>query len=108
MTSPEGRKDDAGKLRMDLIPPEAIFAIADILTSGAGRYGDRNWEQGITFGRVFAAVMRHLWHWWARHGVDPDSGRSHLWHALVGVAFLVTFEAREMAQFDNRPGDDDA
>lgn len=104
MTTTEGRKDDAGKLRMDLIPPEAIHALADILTSGAARYSARNWENGISYGRVFAAIMRHLWAWWGRRGTDPDSGRSHLWHALTGVAFLVTFEAKGMEQFDDRPG----
>ena len=41
-----GVKHDSGKLRMDLVPPEAIKAMADVLTSGAAKYGDRNWEKG--------------------------------------------------------------
>lgn len=33
--STEGRKDDTDKIRMDLLPPEFLFAVAEILTFGA-------------------------------------------------------------------------
>src|SRR5690606_95094 len=39
----EGRKDDSDKLRMDLIPPEAMEALAVILGFGARKYAERNW-----------------------------------------------------------------
>ena len=98
----DARKDDSGKLRIDLIPPEAIDALAAVLTSGAVRYGERNWEGGITWGRCFAAMMRHAWAWWRGEGKDPDSGLSHMAHVLCNAAFLVTFEAR-MVGTDDRP-----
>jgi len=56
----EGRKDDQEKLRMDLLPPEAVTALARILTDGAQRYQERNWEQGMRWGRLYAAAQRHL------------------------------------------------
>ena len=34
----EGYKADEGKVRMDLIPPEAMFALAHVLTFGAKKY----------------------------------------------------------------------
>ncbi|HUH39360.1 MAG TPA: dATP/dGTP diphosphohydrolase domain-containing protein [Castellaniella sp.] len=37
----EARKDDAAKPRMDLIPPEALFAMAGVLTHGADKYSKR-------------------------------------------------------------------
>jgi len=98
----EGRKDDQQKPRMDLIPPEAIDALSHVLTDGADRYGDRNWEKGMRWGRPFAACMRHLWAWWRGETTDPDSGRSHLWHALCCVAFLVAYEQRSVGE-DDRP-----
>lgn len=98
----EGRKDDDAKARMDLIPPELLFAVADILTYGAAKYGDRNWEKGMKWGRVFGALMRHLWAWWAREGVDPETGRSHLWHAACCLAFLIAYEERRIGD-DDRP-----
>lgn len=98
----EGRKDDGAKLRHDLIPPEAVEALAEVLTFGATKYGDRNWEKGMRWGRCFAALMRHLWKWWRREAVDPETGMSHLWHAMACLAFLIAYEARSIGE-DDRP-----
>jgi len=98
----EGIKHDSGKLRMDLIPPEAITALAEVLTYGARVYGDRNWEQGIKYSRIFAAVQRHLWAWWSGKDVDEESKLGHLQHALCGLAFLVTYEELGMIHMDDR------
>ena len=95
-----GRKDDQGKLRLELIPPEAIRALGAVLTFGAQKYEDRNWEKGIEWGRVYGAAMRHLWAWWGGKDLDAESGFSHLWHALTGIAFLVTYEHRAIGKDD--------
>lgn len=99
----QGHKDDAGKSRLDLVPPEAVFALGDVLGFGATKYKPRNWEKGINYGRVFGAAMRHLWAWWRGEQKDPETGFSHLWHALTCIAFLVAYESRGMDQFDDRP-----
>lgn len=98
----EGRKDDGGKPRFDLIPPEAVCALGSILTMGAEKYDARNWEKGFDWGRSVAALKRHLTAWEAREDCDPESGYSHLWHVLTNAAFLVTFEARGVGN-DDRP-----
>lgn len=90
----EGYKHDGGKPRFDLIPPEFLFATATVLATGAEKYPARNWEAGMSWGRVFAALMRHLWAWWAGEKADPETGHSHLWHACCCLAFLVAYEAR--------------
>ncbi len=96
----EGRKNDEGKPRMDLIPPEAMFALAEVLKFGAETegYGDRNWEKGMDWGRVFGATMRHLWKWWGRKSTDDKSGMSHLWHAFANIAFLIAYEQRRIGK----------
>jgi len=99
-----GRKDDAEKLRMDLIPPEAIEALAEVLTYGASKYEPRNWEKGIKYSRLFAATMRHFVAFWRGENFDKESGISHLKHVLCNVAFLIAFEARGAR--DNWPLDD--
>jgi hypothetical protein len=108
-----GIKHDTGKTRLELFPGEALFAISDILTFGAAKYADRNWELGISWGRVFGALMRHLWAWWQGQGptnrhfvfgvLDTETGRSHLWHAGCCLVFLITYEMRELRGFDDRP-----
>lgn len=93
-TVSEARKDDAAKPRMDLIPPEALITMAAVLTHGAQRYGDRNWERGLDRGRIVSALLRHLTAWMAGEDDDQDSGMPHSWHVLTNAAFLVAHEAR--------------
>jgi hypothetical protein len=107
-----GYKADEAKTRMDLIPPEFVFATGEVLTYGAAKYADRNWEKGMKWSRPFAALMRHMWAWWAGRGptnksflfgdLDTETGMSHLWHAAACIAFLVTYEVRGMTAFDDR------
>jgi hypothetical protein len=97
-----GYKHDTEKLRYDLIPPEAMEELAKVLTHGATKYEDHNWARGIKWSRVFAALMRHMWSWWKGENADPETGYSHLSHALCNIVFLVTYEQRKMKQFDDR------
>ena len=98
----EGWKDDSGKARHDLIPPELPDAVAQVLAFGAGKYGERNWERGMNWGRPFAALMRHMWAWWRGESADPETGMSHLWHAACCIMFLVAYEERKIGR-DDRP-----
>lgn len=98
----EGKKFDGDKDRYDLIPPEIEEAIAKVLTFGANKYGERNWELGMKWGRSYAALRRHVAAWWKGENLDPETSMSHLWHAACCIAFLVTFEARGIGT-DDRP-----
>lgn len=106
----EGVKFDNDKVRIDLFPPEALFAISKILTFGAAKYSDRNWEKGMRWGRVFGALMRHMWAWWGGLSptsknflfgeLDDESKMSHLWHAGCCLIFLITYEERGVGEDD--------
>lgn len=100
----EGVKFDEGKPRYDLLPPELLEGVAKILTFGAAKYSDRNWELGMKWSRVFGAAMRHAWKWWNPFcpDVDEETGYSHLWHLGCCVAFLIAYEARGVGE-DDRP-----
>lgn len=87
-----GIKDDSGKLRFDLIPPEAMEELARVYTIGAVKYGDRNWEKGLHWGRVFAAMMRHAWAWWRGEKLDPEDGQHHLASVAWCALSLMTLE----------------
>ena len=97
-----GRKDDTGKLRMDLITPEALEALAKVLGHGANKYGDWNWSKGILYSRVIAAVLRHINSWRKLEDNDPETGLNHLSHSFCGLMFLITYIARNMTYFDDR------
>lgn len=98
-----GTKLDAGKQRFDLLAPEALGGLVAVLTYGANKYTDRNWERGISYSRIFAAAMRHLWAWWSLCETDNETGLSHLDHAACCIHFLSTYTKRNMKSFDDRP-----
>lgn len=98
-----GIKHDTGKRRWDLAPWDALGLFVDVLTLGASKYSARNWEGGIAYGRLFGATQRHLTAWWQGEDADPESGQSHLAHALCDVAFLLAFVARGRVELDDRP-----
>lgn len=100
-----GLHHDQGKLRLDLVPPEADEAIAGILghSAATGKYEERNWEKGLGFMCVYGSVRRHYLAWLKGEDIDPESGLPHLDHALTDTAFLVTYAKRGMVGFDDRP-----
>ncbi|AWD90274.1 hypothetical protein [Dickeya phage Amaethon] len=85
----EFMKFDGDKLRYDLIPPSALFSLADVLTFGARKYKPHNWLNCKDPERYLAALYRHLEAWRAGEELDSDSGKSHLAHALTNIAFLI-------------------
>jgi hypothetical protein len=110
---PEGTKFDTNKCRIELFPGDALFAISQVLTFGAIKYDDRNWEKGMSWSRIFGALMRHLWAWQMGRvptkssflfgDLDTETGMSHLWHAGCCIVFLIAYEMRGVGA-DDRPG----
>lgn len=98
----EGTKYDGDKERFDLIPAEALIDLARVYTMGAKKYEDRNWEKGIKWGRIFAAIMRHLWQFWRGEEIDEESGLPHVSHAAWGC-FTLHYYMKYRREFDDRP-----
>ncbi len=100
-----GRKFDLDKIRTDLLPSRALEEVAAILTHGSKKYGDRNWETGIKYGRLYGALLRHLWAWWRGESVDEETGKSHLAHAACCILMLLhyTLHLSHYAPWDDRP-----
>lgn len=98
----KGIKYDDNKSSMELVDPFFMERFADVLTYGKKKYAVRNWEKGLSWGRVFAALMRHLWKWWGGRKYDKESGHTHLAHAACCVMFLSVYEDRATGT-DDRP-----
>lgn len=87
----EGRKDDNGKARFDLLPPSAVEQIVQVLNFGASRYADDNWQKVPQLeARYYAALQRHLTAWRKGEMHDADSGLPHLAHAGCCLLFLLS------------------
>ena len=98
----EGNKYDGDKERYDLIPAGPLNTLAQVYTMGAKKYDDRNWEKGIKWGRIFAAIMRHLWAFWRGEDLDQESGLPHPVHAAWGCFTLLEY-MRTHPELDDRP-----
>lgn len=91
----EGRKDDTGKLRWDLLPWDELEDIVKVLTHGATEYGEYNWQKlDNAKARYHAAAMRHIVAWTQGKQLDDKSGLSHLAHAGCNLLFLAWFDRR--------------
>jgi hypothetical protein len=64
------------------------------------RKGERNWELGMSWGRLLAAAMRHLSAWALGQHSDPESGLPHLAHASCCVLMLLALTKRKVGTDD--------
>lgn len=83
-----GLKNDQGKPRLDLIPAEALNELGRVLGFGALKYSPGNWANGIHYSRLIAAALRHVSAFNSGENLDPESGLSHIGHALCCLSFL--------------------
>ncbi len=95
-----GTKHDTGKPPMDLIPWEAMTGVAQVLDFGRVKYAAHNWRGGFEWGRLAAAALRHIFKWLAGEDKDPESGLSHIDHALCCLMFLTAHIKSDLGKDD--------
>ena len=93
---------DTGKPRMDLLPVGGLFAVADVMGYGAGKYGARNWQGGIAYSKLVASTLRHLFRRLGGQVLDDESGLPHLAHAAANLLMVLDTDPR----LDDLPRDD--
>jgi Domain of unknown function (DUF5664) len=98
----EARKNDGGKLRFDLIPVKPLQEVARVYTIGAAKYADRNWERGLSWGRIYAAMQRHANAWWSGERNDPVDKQHHLASVVWCALALMEYE-NSHPELDDRP-----
>lgn len=102
--NPVFQKFDTGKRRYDLIPYDALEEVLKCLEHGAVKYDDHNWSRGTVWSRYWSASMRHLTAWWMGESNDPESGLSHLAHAICATLFVLSYELRGIGEDDRTSG----
>jgi hypothetical protein len=95
-----GLRYDAGKNRLDLLPPEWVWALGTVLTKGALKYADHNWQRGMKWSKVLGPMLRHVYKFVAGERYDPETGCHHLamvaWNALA----LMSYDIRGLGEND--------
>lgn len=94
MTIIEGLKYDTEKLPFALIPVRPLKELVKVYQIGANKYSPNNWRQGFDYSRIFSALQRHSWAWWAGEIIDQEDKQHHLasvaWCALTLMEFEIT------------------
>lgn len=91
-------KQDKGKVRLDLVTPEFIEEVGQVLTFGAEKYPANSWQKiPDAINRYYAAALRHLTAWRKGEKNDDESGLSHLSHAACNMMFLMWLDERGKA-----------
>jgi hypothetical protein len=90
-----GIKYDENKPPLDLLDGDVLKEMAYVMQHGAAKYGIDNWRKGMAVGKVLASVLRHVYSDLAGEKRDPETGRSHLAHALCGLMFALWYRLDE-------------
>lgn len=92
-----------GKGRFDLLPPEALFALAKHFEQGARKYEDRNWEKGQDLGTYCDSGLRHLVSFMAGQ-VDEDHLVAAAWNLVAAITTRARIQAGILpSTLDNMP-----
>ena len=92
----QSAKADGGKLRLTLVPTEAVEAVAAIRMYGVQKYTDpENWKR-VEKDRYKDAAFRHYVRYLREpYGMDGESNLPHLWHCLCNLFFLCALEIED-------------
>ena len=96
-------KHDNGKIRMELLPPNALEEIAKVFTFGANKYEEWNYikGEGLSYSRVYGAALRHLNAWYKGELTDKETNESHLAHA--GCCIMMLMELEKFKNKNDKP-----
>jgi len=85
-------KYDTQKCRPELLDPNFLEDLAWVLTAGADKYSDFNWQEMVSaeggYLRYYGALQRHALALAQGEQVDPESGRHHATHIAANAMIL--------------------
>lgn len=86
-------KKDDNKPRMELIDPDYMIGVAQVLTFGAEKYEANNWKKATEedLERIKGAQLRHIMAYNSGELIDPESGLNHQYHISFGCMVLAYF-----------------
>jgi hypothetical protein len=87
--------------RFDLIPPKALWEVAELYGKGAEKYDEWNWRKGYSYSLSIAALERHLSLYKQGIEYDEETGCHHLTSVVFHALGLLTFKD-EHPEFDDR------
>ncbi len=84
-----GMKNDVGKPDLTLVSRELMVTLAQVREFGNKKYERNNWKKGFKVTRSLAAALRHIFAFLSGETLDPESGLSHLGHAVASIEHAI-------------------
>jgi hypothetical protein len=86
-------------MRSKYFPPEVLVVVDKVFKHGAGKHGEFGWREvhpddGKGINHQVRKAVAHLWKW-ELDTIDPDSGESHLAHAITRLVIALDMELRK-------------
>lgn len=103
MGEEKAERDNAGKVRLHLLPRDALVSVAHVFEFGCQKYDKDNWKKGQPSSVLFDSTERHLWAWWNGEDYDDESGMLHLTHAGWNILVLIAQRLRGIGEDDRCP-----
>lgn len=93
----EAQKDDSDKSRLDiLLGCRGIDQVGHVFAYGAKKYEQYNWRKSGNDDsykrRLVGAALRHLFAYLTGNRTDPETGKSHIAHAIADLAMVIDLE----------------
>lgn len=82
-------KHDQHKPDYSLLTSAMLEPMTRALMYGEGKYSRGNFKAGFENIRLTSAALRHIFAYLDREEQDPESGISHLGHAMAALAMLL-------------------
>lgn len=82
-------KNDDGKYDPTYLSQEMVELVSRVRAFGTKKYSRNNWKKGFKITRSLAAALRHIFAYLKGEDNDPESGLSHLGHAICSIEHAV-------------------
>ena len=87
-----------GKGRYDLITPHMVRRLAGVYERGAKNHGDRNWEKGVPFSRLYSSALRHIF-----QALEGKTDEDHICQCIWNLAAIVHFQETGRIDLNDLP-----
>jgi len=95
----KGMKWDQEKAKWYLLPLDIIEEVVKVLTFGARKYADNNWQIVVSeeggVDRYYSAMMRHVRAWQSGEIYDKETGIHHFAHAMCCAIFIMWYDKQK-------------
>lgn len=95
------QKFDTDKPPMELLDAYALEELAKVLAFGKQKYAAENWRKGLSLSRLLGAMLRHVLAFMRGEDIDPETGLSHIAHAMCCCMFIL-WTAKFKPELDDR------